>query len=303
MCIRVLVERKELVDFSKTRHGIGCSMACTDDRGCSICEGHNVRQFERRETRQVPTVQETSYGSRHERIPTTGRIYDFNAVERRDTPACTLVRDHGSVLAESDKNKGIRCAPYHLQTFYHIRKTRNIFQVVVTHLDDVDHATYPVEHLNERRFVADERGPDIGVKGREDLRLMELLQHLQICIRGGFFKQGDRTKVVQGIVLGVYVLHFRDSQFGIGCMIPVESELGLSFFVQCHEGESSFQVGIPSQTLSIDLLFRDDTHQPLTELIAPQFRQQRSWDSQSSQTDGNIEDGTTRPFFKEHAIG
>src|SRR5450756_98539 len=109
--------------------------------------------------------------------------------------------------------------------------------------------------------------------------------------------------MVHGVVLRIYVFDFGDSQPCVGCILSVEPELGLSFFVQRHEGESSFQVGIPSQTLSIDLLFRDDTHQPLTELIAPQFRQQRSWDSQSSQTDGNIEDGTSGSLLKEHAIG
>src|SRR5450759_556413 len=109
--------------------------------------------------------------------------------------------------------------------------------------------------------------------------------------------------MVHGVVLGIYVLYFRDSQPCVSCLLSVKSEFGLSFFVQCHEGESRLQVGITSQTLSIGLLFRDDTHQALTKLIASQFRQQRSWDSQSSQTDGNIEDRTSGPLLKEHTIG
>src|SRR5664279_5189123 len=108
--------------------------------------------------------------------------------------------------------------------------------------------------------------------------------------------------MVQDIVLGIYVLYFRDSQPCVSCLLSVKSELGLSFFVQRHEGESRLQVRISHQAFSIDLLFRDDTHQPLTELIAPQFRQQRSRGSQSSQTDGNIENGTPGPLFKEDSI-
>src|SRR5450830_974096 len=132
---------------------------------------------------------------------------------------------------------------------------------------------------------------------------MEHVRELQVGGRGRFRQRGDRSKMLQGVVLGIYVLYFRDSQLGIGCLLSVKSELGLSFFVQCHEGESRLQVGIPSQTLSIDLLFRNDTHQALTKLIASKFRQQRSWDSQSSQTDGNIEDRTSGSLLKEHAIG